>query len=95
MDERKVYDFKGSVTISTEEYRDLIEDCVSNANRADKYRSEGWAKDTTISNLNKESATLKGQLQPMKDFFAENEKAAAEFKAWRLEQKLKEQEEEE
>ena len=41
-DERKTYDVKGTVTISTEEYRDLIE-AVKDAEKAfDEYRTKYW-----------------------------------------------------
>lgn len=59
MDEKKVYDYKGTVTISTEEYRDLIEENVSLNKDIHHTRMENWEKRSTIEKLEKENAQLR------------------------------------
>lgn len=56
MDEKKAYP-TGTVTISAEEYRDLITECVEAKKEASRYASQFWAeqraKDAVKADLDK------------------------------------------
>lgn len=84
MDEKKKYSIVSSVTIGTDEYRDLIEDAQRVKCDADRYMRQCWDKDSTIKELrgqidklkekNKKLMALVGKEktgnQDNKDFFA-------------------------
>ena len=71
MDENKKYPIEGTVTISTEEYRDLLKDSVSNEKEASEYRSKYWNEQNKTSKLEKSLAELKEFLQSDEDMWNE------------------------
>ena len=69
MEAKKTYP-QSNVTISTEEYRDLIEAAVAGKEASDSYRDRYWTERTNASNLQKEldavnaeNAALKFQIK--------------------------------
>ena len=69
MEDKKTYP-ASNVTISTEEYRDLIEAAAINSASSDSYRDRYWTEQTKVSNLQKaldavnaENAALKSQIK--------------------------------
>lgn len=69
MEDKKTYPHS-NVTISTEEYRDLIEAAVTGKESSDSYRDRYWTERTNVSNLQKEldavnaeNAALKFQIK--------------------------------
>ena len=67
MDENKKYPIEGTVTISTEEYRDVLTCAVANEKEASEYRSKYWAEQQKTSKLEKSLAELKEFLQSDED----------------------------
>ena len=69
MEDKKTYP-ASNVTISTEEYRDLIEAAAINRASSDSYRDRYWTEQSKVSNLQKgldavnaENAALKSQIK--------------------------------
>lgn len=59
MNEEKKYGVVGTVTIGSDEYRDLIEDVQKAISDRDRYMREGWNKDSKIKELTEQIETLK------------------------------------
>jgi len=72
MEEKKTYEVIGTVTISTEEYRDLIYDKFSAEADKDRYMRSGWEKDSQINELKKQVETLSCELNKYKSFIKKN-----------------------
>lgn len=72
-DERKKYDVTGTVTISTEEYRDLIEDRASFEKDMSDYRSRYWDEQGKRKEAEKKVETLTKTLEKWKAFLADHE----------------------
>lgn len=68
MDERKEYSIVGTVSIGTDEYRDLIEDRLEAQKNAEYYRSKFWEEEANNKKLEVENATLRGELDKYKKF---------------------------
>lgn len=68
MEERKEYSIVGTVTIGTDEYRDLIESRMEMEKSRDYYMREGWKKDEQIKNLTTENAKLNEELTKCKAY---------------------------
>lgn len=62
MDEKKVYSVVGTVTIGTDEYRDLVEASITQEKLADDYRSKYWAEQSKVSKLEKQVEALKAKI---------------------------------
>lgn len=54
MEEKKLYPVNGTVTISTEEYRDLIESSIKSEHSLDKMRSDWCSEYGRANRLQKE-----------------------------------------
>ena len=68
MEEKKKYEVVGTVTIGSDEYRDLIEDVQKVINDRDRYMRQGWEKDSKITDLTKEVEKLTAENKKLKDF---------------------------
>lgn len=75
MDEsNKKYEVVGTVTIGSDEYRDLIVEKTKREADADKYRSEYWKEQSRANSLEKQVAALTDELNKYKKFVKENGK---------------------
>ena len=84
MDNEKKYDYQGTVTISTDEYRDLISE---NADLKCELR-EINAKNVLyweMDKLKKEVETLKQKCNEQLGFINSSEEQKTKFKLWKLE----------
>ena len=72
MDEKKVYSIVGTVTIGTDEYRDLIEGKLDAEKSRDEYSSKYWDKYREVSKLEEENKMLKQELDRYKKFVNDN-----------------------
>lgn len=72
MEEKKSYNITGTVTISTDEYRDLITEKFEAQHDKDHYMREGWKKDDEIKALNKQVEALKAKLEKCEKFIKKN-----------------------
>lgn len=68
MEERKEYSVIGTVTIGSDEYKDLIEAKWRAESDKDRYMRQGWEKDSQINELKKQIETLSGQAEKYKNF---------------------------
>ena len=100
-DERKEYPVVGSVTLSTEEYTDLVAALFKARKKADKehsdwydeYTNHGKTKDK-VKELEKTVESLKTRNAELMEWLGSNEELLAKFKLWKSEKLIKEQESE-
>ena len=90
MDEKK-YSVVGTVTIGTDEYRDLIENCVQNEASASEYRSKYWKEEEEKKKLIVEVADLKTKLDQFNKYFATTNSWDS-FNLWLLKQSYSQEE---
>lgn len=76
--EKKTYDFTGTATISTEEYRDLIERAI-NAENEVKRQNDKWYEEYKIAEA------LRKQINSFEDFLKSEEEAYAMYMVWKTE----------
>lgn len=72
MDEKKKYDIVGTVTISTEEYRDLIYDKCEAEKNKDYYYNKYWEYERKCKELDEENTRLRLQNEQYKRYLKEN-----------------------
>lgn len=72
MDEKKVYSIVGTVTIGTDEYRDLIEGKVAAEKESSDYCHRYWEEQTKNRKLEEENAKLREELDKYKKFVKDN-----------------------
>lgn len=75
----------GTVTIGTDEYRDLIEENIANEKDASSYRSKFWAEETKVKELENQLSGALDKLTAFTKFMKEVDGVADKFKLWRLE----------
>lgn len=80
--EKKDYEVKGTVTISTEEYRDLIVSAIEQEKEADSYRSQYWCEHNKVSELEKQLKLSKEKYEFVLAFINDNAERVSEYKAW-------------
>ena len=90
MDEKKTYSITGTVTIGTDEYRDLVETCTSLSEKFESKRSECWKKDDEIKKLDANITIMKKTIDNYTEFLNSCPEASALFKAFVAEKTLKE-----
>ena len=71
-EEKREYSVIGTVTIGTDEYRDLMEDKFKAEHEKDYYMREVWKKDDEIKNLRKQIESLSGEIDKLKKFIKKN-----------------------
>lgn len=80
MDEKKTYSYSGTVTISTEEYRDLIEAVKDAQKDADDYRSRYWKEQDVSKTANKKAEALQKKFDNWENFLSEHTSVAEDWK---------------
>lgn len=85
--EEKKYTNIGSVTIGTDEYRDLIKESITSKAEADDYRSKYWGEQTKSDNLKKELDALKPKYEALNKFLKSDDAIATKYKLYQIEQK--------
>ena len=86
MDEKKTYSVVGSVTIGTDEYRDLIENLKDAQADVEKRRSEWWEQYNKANEREKELKEVLEKLKELEAFVKSDEAVSTKFKLWRIEQ---------
>ena len=71
-EEKKTYSIVGTVTIGTDEYRDLIESVAVSKKQEEYYRNRFWEEQNKVSKLEKENVAIKADLDRFKKFVKEN-----------------------
>lgn len=82
MSEEKQYEIKGTVTISTEEYRDLITDKFEAQKNADSYRDRYWSEQSESSKLKEKIKALESGQKNYRDFVNSSPEITALYKQW-------------
>ncbi len=80
--EEKKYDVQGTVTISTEEYRDLIVSAIEQGKEADKYRSQYWDEVNKRSELETKLKASEERCDTYKKFINADEERFKDYKFW-------------
>lgn len=68
MEERKEYSVIGTVTIGTDEYRDLIEERIRLEKERDEYNNKWYREYCDCNKLKEENTKLREELDKMKKF---------------------------
>lgn len=79
-EEKKVYPVYGTVTISTEEYRDLVLGIAKAENELDKQRSKWYEEYNKANRLQKENETVKAELEKYRGFVESKKELKLAFK---------------
>lgn len=77
-----------SITIESEEYRDLIIENEKNRHDADDYRSKYWAEQNEKKNAQADLAKLKADYDKLSAFVTSSTEISALFKAYMAEDAL-------
>lgn len=77
-EEKKVYSVIGTVTIGTDEYRDLIESRMEVEKSKDYYMRESWKKDEEIKKLKSQVDALTSKIKKCEKFFKNNHDASGD-----------------
>ena len=77
MDEKKNYSVVGTVTIGTDEYRDLIQGMAKAENDAENYRSKFWKEESEHKKADERVAELEKAIEDYNVFFSKFPEAKA------------------
>lgn len=73
MDEnKKEYTVVGTVTIGTDEYRELVESRIIQERRADEYRDKYWSEQAKVKSLEAQVEALKSRIAKCEKFLKNN-----------------------
>ena len=86
MDEKKKYAVVGTVTIGTDEYRDLIESLKDAQKDAEKSNSARWEQYSRAQKFECELKAALEKLNELEAFVKSDEAVSAKLKLWRIEQ---------
>jgi len=75
----------GAVSISTEEYRDLITEMTESKQNADQSRSQKWAAEKERDEARKELAGVKSQYAKLHDFVNSSDELKLKHKLYLVE----------
>ena len=81
-EERKDYAVQGTVTISTEEYRDLITGKFEAEKSSDDYRRNYWNEQSVTSELKDKVKALEAGQKNYRDFVNSSPEITALYKQW-------------
>lgn len=82
-EEKKTYSVVGTVTIGTDEYRDLITEKVQAEREADRQRNEWYNEYIKVQKLEEKNKKLSEKLDSLEKFIKELE-AEDKFDLWML-----------
>ena len=88
MDEKKTYSVVGTVTIGTDEYRDLIESLKEAQHEASENRSARWEFYSKAQKLETELKAVLEKLNELEAFVKSDEAVSAKFKLWCVERRM-------
>ena len=82
MEEGKVYPIVGQVTISTEEYRDLVYKAVTKDKEASESWNRMWRAEDERDKAKKAEAASKAELQQLMSFLRDKPEIYAQYIFW-------------
>lgn len=80
--EKKDYEVKGAVTISTEEYRDLIVSAMEQEKEADRYRSQYWEESRKRGEAEDALKPMREKYELLLAFINDSEERVKDYKFW-------------
>ena len=80
--EKKDYEVNGTVTISTEEYRDLIVSAIESEKETDRYRSQYWDESSKRSKAEEALKPMKEKYELLLAFINDSEERVKDYKFW-------------
>lgn len=89
MDEKKNYSVVGTVTIGTDEYRDLIESLKDARHEEQKSNSARWEQYNKATKLETELKAVVYKLEELETFVRSDEDISTKFKLWRIERDMR------
>lgn len=92
-DQKREYDVKGTVTISTEEYRDLIEEKEQLWQAGQKEHDSWWEEYKAKNELEKKVSKLQAKIDVFEEFLADHKTVKEDYDNFCL-RKLKEKDDE-
>ena len=75
----------GAVSISTEEYRDLITEMTENKQNADQSRSQKWAAEKERDEARKDLESIKSKCTKLQDFVNSSDEMKLKYKLYLVE----------
>lgn len=90
--EEKQYEYKGTVTISTEEYRDLVKGVFEAEKDAESYRSRYWEEQSKSRELEKKVEAQKKAVAGYADFVNASPARLQAYKEFLIEKRSIEEE---
>jgi hypothetical protein len=80
--EEKQYDYKGTVTISTEEYKDLITEKFEAKKDMEDYRSRYWSEQNKTKELTSKVEAQEKSISHYRNFVNSKEDITLEYKMY-------------
>lgn len=84
--EDKKYSVVGSVTIGTDEYRDLVRNSIEQENSADDYRRKWWSEQEKVKNLQQAMDKITPKYEAFNKFLKSDDAIATKYKLYQIEQ---------
>jgi len=75
----------GTVSVSTEEYRDLITEMTESKQNAESYRSQKWAAESERNEARKELETIKLKQARLQAFIDSSDEIKMKYKLYLIE----------
>ena len=85
--EEKQYEYKGTVTISTEEYKDLIKGVFEAEKNADSYRSRYWEEQSKTTKLEDKVKAQEKAVAHYRDFVNSDSEIVQAYKLFLIHKK--------
>lgn len=86
--EEKKYPIDGTVTISAEEYRDLIKESVTNERDASEYRSKFWREESKTKELKEEIEKINQYKEKLMNFIKQDNERYQAYVRFTAEQSI-------
>ena len=78
-EDEKKYPVQGTVTISTEEYKDLVKTVMDKERESNNYRDKYWTEQSKVNDLEKRLNELRAEADIMQAFIAQQPERTQEY----------------
>lgn len=92
--EKREYETKGTVTIGTDEYRDLIQDVCDLRSAGQKEHDDWYREYNRANDLERKLRECEKKLAEINGFFDSDDSVRTKYKLWKIEQEENEKGEE-
>ena len=87
--EEKKYEYKGTVTIGTDEYRDLITDCIESKAKYERVNLDYWDVKRKCTDFETKIKCMEEAMQTYYAFVDSSEEIKAKYKLFLVEEKMR------